>query len=743
MESTFPANNLTPLPPDLYRFILEAFPVPLHVYLALMGTSHHIRLAIRGIPHQLSFECDDVIPSGITADALASIVGPCKDLLKLTLPRRILTKEPAPLVGCGLTEAACLPWVKQAFAGHDRLAVLRVPWADPLFHSIVPILKHLPGLAELHFLGGGPLHPDFLSSLARLCPGLHALRLWSPTSPAPNSAHYNELIPLAGSLRELAITSDPEQPYELHDLLARLAHLEGLQLSGRCLDCDIGFIPAACLTHLTLQGRFSPFRGLIPAGCAAQFCRLESLALDIEGYDWTVTTQLLNASRTTLQSVSLVIDASMSASGDSILKALTALPRLRRLHYHHCGLPPHLLPADMIDRLEYLALDGPCEGPGHIASSNLRVLRLSTSNAARTLDCPALEELTLVPQPRSFFMECHRLRFVEEMPDLRQSCCYSAPAPMDILVPPFFAKQQPVDAPRLPGCPGLRSLSFVRVPSMAALNKLLSMSALTRLWVAIGVLDMPASPILRLPQHLEHLELNITEGFGETSLALRLEAAGLRALCLRCSPDTIHIRLVLQCPDLVSLALEMVGLTTVAMDEGTAPPLRYLRTDPRPASALDAASLVALLAQHGAHLRHVALPCCLPSFRTAWPEMATAIGGLPRLSSLLLDPPAPNVTLACPSLRKLLFPGSDDLMRPPMIRSLELDCPLLEELEAPFGEYLERFELPAASNLRRIASVADKWVGPLKERFPEAILVEKPRGRGFRWQGIARAIGSA
>ncbi|KAJ4454205.1 hypothetical protein PAPYR_11154 [Paratrimastix pyriformis] len=239
--------NTVWLSADLLLSIVEASPVPLHTYLGMLSLSHRTRLAVRGTPRELSFAEDhpDDSPRVITADALAAIVGPCMGLVKLTFPRRVCPDGPPPLVGCGLAEAACMPWVMETFAGHCRLAVLSIPWAEPLRPAMGLILKQLPGLEELHIDDGALLPPG----LAQSCPRLQALHLAS----APLATHA-VLIPLAGNLKALAIPANFGD-HLFEGFLPSLRRLEDLEIQGRRATRDIlEDIPGASqLTRLSLE----------------------------------------------------------------------------------------------------------------------------------------------------------------------------------------------------------------------------------------------------------------------------------------------------------------------------------------------------------------------------------------------------------------------------------------------------------------------------------------------------------
>ncbi|KAJ4455004.1 hypothetical protein PAPYR_10132 [Paratrimastix pyriformis] len=301
--------------------------------------------------HDLA-ECSEGATPILTADALAAIVGPCKGLIKLTLPTRNVVP---PLVGCGLDDAACLPWVREAFAGHSRLAVLHVPWAEPLCWAIRHILPLLPGLEELYFLK------------------------------ALNDSSFLET---------------------LNDLDVQIPGVQALESLVSCFPD---------LKHLTVcHDLYSAPAAPHPLHVAAGFSGLQSLSLT--SFSSAVVAQLLAASQATLQSIKLNIfedeisPTLLAALGRlSHLTGFTLCPRLR------CQTKSVLEAFwPFIDRLECLALKiWWCSIPTSISSSNLRKLTISMRGAPLT---PALEELTL---PYSDFgghplvLACPRLRSLE------------------------------------------------------------------------------------------------------------------------------------------------------------------------------------------------------------------------------------------------------------------------------------------------------------------------------------------
>ncbi|KAJ4454681.1 hypothetical protein PAPYR_10541 [Paratrimastix pyriformis] len=739
-------------PPKCYQQIVAASPIPLHTYLSLLSLSHSIRTALRGTLREISFVLDESVGMvSLAADALAAIVGPCKDLGKLTLPERQPKMHALlPLVGCGLTEAACRPWVDEAFAGHSRLAVLHIPSAEPLWPAIRLILAHLPGLVELHCLHGRPICQRFLEALASSCPGLQTLHISTRHSAEEPEVDFTALAPLGGTLKELRLPSFTWQPGEetLAKLAAGLAALERLELYAGQERNLLGHIPTATagrLTCLTISTRTYGLGGIDPE----RFCRLETVNLSVESA--ALAGRLLTASQATLRSVTLTVDD----PPQPVFDALGVLGGLRSLDLCLRGPTDDqtlaALPPGLLGRLEQLTLRGPeCTGPVRLASSSLRALHLGVRGSELALACPALEELTLASlnfggHYESLVMDCPRLRSIMGLAVVRDLS--RVVGPMSDLVradgsdghdchwadDPAWLPELLALAPRLQVLSGL----CLTRPGDLGLLWSAAAAALTSLRVEVEETAMPTGcpPALRLPARLELLEFIF---WGEPAeLCLCVEAPGLRSLRMLSRPTApvgpTKLRMTLNCPALEALDLEVACLAGVRLAKGTAPPLRSLRVDTRAATQLEAASLLDILTRHGDRLRQVFLREMGPLCRAAWPQLAVALGRLPRLASLEIpEDIAPQVALACPPLRQLYLlepptsfrPGGAPGRPPASLRSLVLDCPLLEELQAPFSDgTLERFELTRpAANLRRIGWVKDPWRERLRSRLPQAAL---------------------
>ncbi|KAJ4455507.1 hypothetical protein PAPYR_9536 [Paratrimastix pyriformis] len=185
------------LPPELLRAIMEGSPsCPLHAYIQLLSLSHSTRTRIRGTLRNLSFvEPDPILPSIIrpTTDAVAALVGPCKNLSQLSIPESI---DP-----CGDVNHQFV-WVDEAFEGHAQLAVL-THFPTHSEAVIERILSHLPGLVELTVQRNLYMSTRLLAALARSCPGLQVLRCFA------SSKSSSDPVRLASNrLQELNISGD-------------------------------------------------------------------------------------------------------------------------------------------------------------------------------------------------------------------------------------------------------------------------------------------------------------------------------------------------------------------------------------------------------------------------------------------------------------------------------------------------------------------------------------------------------
>ncbi|KAJ4454899.1 hypothetical protein PAPYR_10246 [Paratrimastix pyriformis] len=707
----------------------------LRLYIQLLGLSHETRQAIRGTLRQISFDDmpddikqeEDRLPT-LTADALAALIGPCKGLVKLTLPSR----DPG-LWGCGRTVGGYAPWVDEAFAGHTQLATLRIPTGDSLMAALPRILGHLPGLVDFQLTTCRPCDPTAVLPALALCPCLEAVD-WGglPFDPAlllvPNPPH----APLCARLRRLSLPAASSDE-KLALFIRSLARLEQLGLE----ECDDGTL--ACVgPHLTQLK--VPANKLSPL-CAEGFGRLE----DIEIMDHPKTPELaiamLQANRATLRSVSL---RRCRLTG-SLFEALAACPGLT-----HLDLSIRLggcadfnlseIPQGLLHRLESLRLHeakfgghrhhrSPIERPISLASPTLRTLNMDLDlgyyRYPLVLNCPQLRQIAGLAEQD--LAECSPMPRLTRVSYAKQPSSYGH---LDGSRAVLF------DALRT-GWPAVTHLDGVRLAQFDDLAILFQAApALRHLRAKLVVSPGEGSPVLAIDR-LESLDLTFTATLGKEYLAgnasmhLRVEAPRLRLLTLsENSPATSVRTLAVHCPALAGLRLlRMRDLTAFTLASSP----HSLHIDRCP--AMDPACLLAcLLGRHGSALRRVLLGGLSTPCRASWPELAAALGALPRLAELRLDNhPAPSLCLACPALRRLELPQNpttDDLAPPgarwqTTLHSLVLDCPLLEELEAPLGWAMDRFELVgAAANLCQVGRVSSKWVAELEGRWPGANIVK-------------------
>ncbi|KAJ4456318.1 hypothetical protein PAPYR_8502 [Paratrimastix pyriformis] len=221
--------------------------------------------------------------------------------------------------------------------------------------------------------------------------------------------------------------------------------------------------------------------------------------------------------------------------------------------------------------------------------------------------------------------------------------------------------------------------------------------ALRYLRAAVAVARDDAGPRVLATDCLESLDLALVAlhgGSGPTHtrsppMILRVAGSHLRFLSLsEDSPGAPVGTLVAHCPALAGLSIsELPDLATLTLPDAAPARLRSLRVDRCP--ALAPACLLACLGQHGAGLH---------------PLRRLELSNDPTTEDL-----APLGTRA----------------RQTTLRSLMLDCPLLEELRAPLGSEMQRFELVGlAINLRLIACVSPQWKQRLEGRWPGVTFIE-------------------
>ncbi|KAJ4454680.1 hypothetical protein PAPYR_10540 [Paratrimastix pyriformis] len=400
-------------------------------------------------------------------------------------------------------------------------------------------------------------------------------------------------------------------------------------------------------------------------------------------------------------------------------------------------------PDSLLDRLEHLELSAQPDFIFEsvcIASKRLRSLCLHLTvghSATVTLDCPALETITGLPQEKSeleeedepydLVLECPRLRSVQGLP-----------ATVTVQLPPVMPDLVLVEAAEAPCCesawlPQLLAAALrlrearlreVCLGSGETLAQLLASRTLTHLQLTLGDGALPASNIrkggkLVLPAQLTHADIKMPTG---GSLAQQIVAQGLRNLRLH-GGSAVSSRVTIICPALTTLTIDLGGRVAFVVAKG-APRFFELGCCDEAVGS----SLVAFLSSTGgaaARLRRVVLRQIVPDPR--WPQVMAALAGLPLLASLVLTDTGGSqastdipFSLSSPSLRHLFI-------RNLQVSALELNCPLLEELWTPF-EHICRFALtgpaPRQGTMRRIGHIRPgTWAAKeMGRRFPGALL---------------------
>ncbi|KAJ4462616.1 hypothetical protein PAPYR_608 [Paratrimastix pyriformis] len=648
------------LPHDLLPGIVAASDRPLITYVQLLGISHGIRGIFRGTPHDLSFDLDEPL----TADVLAALIGPCKGLVKLSFRSVDIDGSDNPdlaTYGCGCTEAACAGWVDEAFAGHDRLAVLE---HLPTFYEpvIERILHHLPGLVELRLGAENYISAALLATLARSCPRLQSLR-------GECSDTYDDL-----DLKALAPLDD------FRTLRAQWIFDErGLSASSNLM--EIGRLDLSVFETVALKPLASHLTRVSMARIAewdpanlpgAWLSQLERLALD--GIPFSPRMAELDANRGTLQRLKLELHELTAADLVTLYASLDAMPQLTHLELTG-EVPPGtdistILPTGIYNRLEHLTLGPrgavlPSGPPLRIVSGRLRRLDLQMLGrlSGLTVDCPALVELRLF-EVSTLTLKCPRLRMLQNPP------CNWFSALMPDLESVSTQAWDPFWLPDLLAMSTrLRSLPQVRLTRPDLLGLLWAGAAsLVDLTLELDLAHMPNPLVLRLPGRLETLRLFLINA--GAPLDSQVEAPGLRQLTVSSSG---LLRLRLGCPALVAFSARCQG-ASLELDDQTR--LRRLAVK----GHCETTSLLDVLTRQGAHLHHVLLDA--PEAPSDWPQLAAALSGLPRLANLQLNisnAPPPALQLACPQLRILKLDGADGDQK------MVLTSPLLEWTDGCFG----------------------------------------------------------
>ncbi|KAJ4462113.1 hypothetical protein PAPYR_1291 [Paratrimastix pyriformis] len=705
------------LPSELLLKIVETSFYPLFTYTQLLSLSHAPRTIIRGTLREMSFEEPDSVLSlrdsaTVTTDVLAALI------VSLGGASSIFRAAPT---------ACTNSWVEEAFAGHDRLAILvDLPSSDLFLPTAELILNHLPCLGELHLRG--TLSTRFLATVARACPNLQALRC-SVVSDPPDVA---ALLPLAGSLQQFHFGGSTPFPSVggMAALVRSLSAVWRLKICG-CPSSALEPI-AGHLTRLTLD-RLDDLPG-------PWLCRLERLSMSPRLHSFPAPlASLLAANQATLSRVALTT----SLASQDLVASLNALPRLT--HLKLSGSLPDLPPA-LLDRLVRLTMtrwERVSTRHVRIASSSLQELRLLTRPGPGfrlSLRCPSLVTLFMPWLSRRWpgqlvELDCPRLRSISGVPEHFVGPATAMPQLEAVRgrCDPGWLAHLMADAPRL------RELHSVLVHSQPdPLARLCASSSLVNLWLDLDldVAKLPSPLVLRLPGQLERLGVftsSQTRGAagGENPPSapfdIQVEAPGLRFFRLSHGGATpamaiVPVRLRLRaCPSLVVLHLSPPGPVIADLDEGIA--LRGLHLEGKAWTAAPE-SVLGCMTRHGARLHRV-WAVSTPDV-AVWTQLVGALCGLPHLTSLCLSFEAPELSLACPQLRVLELLGMATRLLAdgnPVPRRLVLACPLLEELVGCIGEALGQleFSLPAP-NLRCIRKVNEPWRERLAVMCPGACL---------------------
>ncbi|KAJ4456851.1 hypothetical protein PAPYR_7778 [Paratrimastix pyriformis] len=688
--------NLAGLSREILVNIVQASSCPIRTYCQFLGTSHTIRAVVRGSLRELvfAFEARDIESlsdayerhATLTTDTVAALVGPCKGLTKLIMPRG---HEMELRTGGDQTL-----WVDEAFTGHDVLSVLDISGCD-LMPVLARMASHLHGLEELS-LSTEPLTPETLAALSANCPRLRALRtriFETPETP------LDALGPLLGIIQELALPAGLSPPASA--ILGRFTSLRCLSWrDATCTDELRALAPR--LTHLTL-GHSRGVSGLIAMG----FRRLEELALFGSRHCLTGSQAArLLAANQGLRAVELRVRSQVGA----LLAALGPLAHLTRVSLQ---LPAKSFFADLppVLHVQFEELRVDIEGDGMLRSlltitgPRLRHLILNFSlaeDALLSLACPALEVVTLPgyqkAKPYVLAMDCPRLRLINGLGAQRLTA-QTASMPQLFRVESDEAPTLDWLAPLLARAPRLAVLNAVVLPTQLAehaFSALLGGESSTVAKLGMG-LDFPQPPepsaavvTLRLPASVQRVALTLSSPIGAVQ-ELRLEAPGLQTLqiCGFCHSGSLTLALE-SSPALRSLAFwSFPALTSLVLAPEA--PLDTFKTGAL-CDSLEAPALIELFTRHGSLLERVSLSSFNLSRKDApvAQQLLAALGALPKLTHLSLsETPTEDFTLASLSIKHLTLPQCpNSTNRHP--RSVTLNCPRLEVLHAMFDTSIER-----------------------------------------------------
>ncbi|KAJ4458136.1 hypothetical protein PAPYR_6257 [Paratrimastix pyriformis] len=277
-------------------------------------------------------------------------------------------------------------------------------------------------------------------------------------------------------------------------------------------------------------------------------------------------------------------------------------------------------------------------------------------------------------------MRCPRLRTLVLPAECLDGVDYALPN-LKVFAPDRrLMREAPVLNPAwlLAGSPRLRSLSGVCLTRRDLLARLGACGSLVRMEdLHLDVTRLPNPLTLRLSGQVEFLDLHIERRdrsrAGRRTLDLHVEAPGLMNLFLENDAELPFTRIRIRlgnCPALVHLDVRSEIPISLQVDEGgcTALQPRWLY-----AECLEGASMLDLLAGHGARLHTIAVS---PQAVDDWPKLMEALSRLPRLTDLDLDVTGStcDISLNCPQLQSLGLAGVHAGAK------AVLACPLLKEL---------------------------------------------------------------
>ncbi|KAJ4455753.1 hypothetical protein PAPYR_9249 [Paratrimastix pyriformis] len=618
---------LTGLPSDIVPFLMKTSDCPTITYIQLLGLSHGIRSAIRGLACELAFEkkSDERAPIPLVPlEALTALIGPCKKLANLSL-----VNQQIGVFAYG-SVTACAAWIDEAFAGHQSLVRLRAPMC-PFVMAFLSSQHHSSDLEELRLDDGTTLvTAALLTALGKSCPRLRKLHL--PNSSITDRLNFAAALgPLKRTLEGICFPSNGAVSH-LRNLFPKLKVLSLLRPTA-----DLSAV-VPHLTHLTLgegEGTEQHLESLVLSRCPS-----------------------VDLSRVLLPNHSLRVLVLHQCLDEAQLRTdvLPALGQIARLEFS--TQTPFLLPLRLA-----------CS---HLRSLDLKRLILSAQSGL-TVDCPGLEELVLptfenaqTPYALSL-IGCPRLRRLEG-PQIGEEPVAAVTAWTEAMLW------------RMSGTWSPRELTELWVSSSKTLEKLqCNTSTLTRLGVHLvgpGFFPSSSFAVLMLPESLHRLDATLHK-----IPILTLAAKGLRVACLSSAdgaPEEIHLTFH-HCPALSVLSLRAPSVCFRIEDGFGLPPLQ-LRSLVIDGCWKDRSeSVTSCLAEHGARLRHLRLPYPTPE---TWPRLVAALTALPQLASLELvlgdTADQADIGLACPHLRRLTLEAPRSVAG--WLRMVILDCPRLEEL---------------------------------------------------------------